>query len=87
MKTIIEKRVEEINRGIYSFREVGDIKTKKEIEKILLENYKDGSITNMALKSLIDYYVDQIIIFKRIKVDDIEIKSIRNMVLEKINNN
>lgn len=83
MKNTFDRRIEEIRRGIYSFREIGDVKTKKEMASILVKEYEDGIITDAALKSLIDYYIDQIKIFKRISIDDLP-SSIKDLVAEKV---
>lgn len=83
MKNTFDRRIEEIRRGIYSFREIGDVKTKKEMASILVKEYEDGIITDAALKSLIDYYIDQIKIFKRISIDDLP-SSIKDLVVEKM---
>lgn len=83
MKNTFDRRIEEIRRGIYSFREIGDIKTKKEMASILVKEYEDGIITDAALKSLINYYIDQIKIFKRISIDDLP-SSIKDLVVEKM---
>lgn len=83
MQSIIERRLIEIRKGIHSFREVGNIKVKKEIANILVKEYENGTITDNALNSLIDYYIDQINIFKRINIVDVP-ESIRNKVVEKL---
>lgn len=83
MKNTFDRRIEEIRRGIYSFREIGDIKTKKEMASILVKEYEDGIITDAALKSLINYYIDQIKIFKRISIDDLP-SSIKDLVVKKM---
>lgn len=76
-----QKRLAEIRRGRYTFNEVGDINVKNEMASILVKEYEDGSITDEALKSLINHYKDQIKIFKRITIDDIP-EPVRNLVAE-----
>ena len=83
MISTFERRLDEIKRGIYSFREIGNRNTKKEIAEILLKEYDDGTITDNALNSLINYYIDEIKIFK--KIDKIP-ENIKSLVINKLNN-
>lgn len=77
-----DKRLNEIRRGLYTFNEIGNVETKKQMAEILVREYIDGVITDEALKALISYYSDQINIFKRITLDDVP-EPIRNLMLSK----
>ena len=83
MGTLFEKKLNEIRRGVYSFDEIGDIATKKQMAEVLVKEYEDKIITPEALSSLVSYYADQIKLFKRIKIDDVP-ESLRELVSEKL---
>lgn len=83
MQVTFERRLNEIRKGIYSFREIGNVETKKQMAAILVDEYNNGTITDEALKSLVDYYVDQINIFKRIKIEDVP-NGIKELVSKKL---
>lgn len=51
----VNKRLKEIENGIYTFAEVWRIEEKEEIERILIEKLKEGTITDPAKKALLKY--------------------------------
>lgn len=84
MKNNIDRKINEIEKGIYSFREIGDLNIKNQIANILIEKYSKNELSDIALKSLIDFYIDQIIIFKRYDIDSVPIE-VRELVKDNIN--
>lgn len=84
MKNSIDRKINEIEKGIYSFREIGDLNIKNQIANILIEKYSKNKLSNIALKSLIDFYTDQIIIFKRYDINSVPIE-VRELVKDNIN--
>lgn len=83
MQTTFDRKLNEIRRGVYTFTEVGDVETKKKMASILVKEYEENKITDEALKSLIDHYVAQIKLFKRITIEDVP-ESVRSLVSEKL---
>lgn len=84
MKSILDRKLDGIRRGIYTFDEVGSVDLKNQICDILIDDYNKGVITDEALKSMIDHYYNQIVIFSRIKLEDVP-EQIRQLVSDKIN--
>lgn len=79
MKSVIDRHVDDISRGLRTFDEVGNIKMKNELADIFIEQYKCGTITGNALNSLIDHYKKQITYFHRIEINDVP-ESVREIV-------
>lgn len=84
MKSVIDRKLDAIRKGIYTFNEVGSVDMKKEICDILIRDYESGTITPQALESMITHYCNQIRVFKRITLDDVP-TSIRDKVSDKLN--
>lgn len=84
MKTVLERKLESIRRGIYSFNEVGSVDMKDVIAEILIKDYNDGTITESALNSLVSHYSDQIEVFHRMTLEDVP-EPVRQIVSDRLN--
>ncbi len=83
MKSVIERKLDGIRKGIYTFNEVGSTDMKNQICNILIKDYEDGTITPQALNSMISHYCNQITIFNRITLEDVP-SVVRGLVSDKL---
>ena len=80
-----DQKLDNIKRGIYTFKDIGNKEWINEIEKILLDDVSNGDISEKAKSSLIVHQIRLINNHEK-TIDEVD-EIIRDLVKERIEKN